>query len=256
MPEEFTPDPNQEQSGEEQTPDRPEWLPEKFESVEAFAESYSNLERKLTEQGQEKNNLEYQLEDLYGRLQAVEAETRESRKPAYDPSTDPTLLAYEQAMEQGDYRAALAISTNVAKANLMREQQGRQQNAEPQKDYEAWAFMAEQSAIQAVGSPEEWGQYKERVAEEAANENFEGLSATQAGQKLARLYKMVKAEDVLSNHQTMAQRQAENDRLAKIQAQGLTGSAGRPQEPTVDEAAADRIIKAAREGSYESLIGG
>ena len=253
MPEEFTPDPNQEQSGEEQTPERPEWLPEKFDSVEAFAESYSNLERKLTEQGQEKNNLEYQLEDLYGRLQTVEAE---QRKPAFDPQTDPTLLAYEQAMEQGDYRAALAISTNVAKANLMREQQANQQNAEPPKDYEAWAFMAEQTAIQNVGSVEEWGAYKDRVAAEAASENFEGLTAQQAGQKLAKIYKYVKAEDVLNNHQTMAQRQAEADRAAKIQAQGLTGSAGRPQEPVADEAAADRIIQAARQNSYESLLGG
>jgi len=253
MPEDLTPDPQSGQSGEEQTPERPEWLPEKFESVEAFAESYSNLERKLTEQGQEKNNLEYQLEDLYGRLQTVE---QEQRRPQYDPQTDPTLLAYEQAMEQGDYRAALAISTNVAKANLMREQQANPQNAEPPKDYEAWAFMAEQAAVQNIGSQEEWATYKERVAQEAASENFEGLSAAQAGQKLARIYKMVKAEDLLDNHQTMAQRQAEADRLAKIQAQGLTGNSGRPTEPVPDEAAADRIIKAAREGSYESLIGG
>lgn len=252
MSEHLTPDPNEGQSGEEQE-SRPEWLPEKFESVEAFAESYSNLERKLTEVGSEKNNLEYQLEDLYGRLQTVEAE---QRKPAYDPQTDPTLLAYEQAMEQGDYRAALAISTNVAKANLMREQQRNPQNAEPPKDYEAWAFMAEQSAIQAVGSPEEWGAYKDRVAQEAANENFEGLSAQQAGAKLAKLYKVVKAEDVLNNHQTMAQRQAEADRIAKINAQGLTGTSSGLQEPVPDEAQANRIIQAARQGSYESLIGG
>jgi len=252
MPEDFTPDPNAGQSGEEETPERPAWLPEKFESVEAFADSYSNLERKLTEQGQEKNNLEYQLEDLYGRLQAVEAETR---KPAFNPDTDPTLLAYEQAMEQGHYRAALAISTNVAKANLMREQ-ANQPQPEPQKDYEAWAFMAEQAAINQIGDPEEWGRYKERVAQEAASENFEGLSSVKAGEKLAKLYKYVKAEDLLNNQQTLAQQRAEADRLAKIQAQGLTGNSGRPQEPVPDEAAADRIINAARDGSYESLIGG
>ena len=251
MSEHLTPDPAEGQSGEEQE-SRPDWLPEKFESVEAFTESYTNLERKLTEQGQEKNNLEYQLEDLYGRLQTVEAE---QRKPVFDPATDPTLLAYEQAMEQGDYRAALAISTNVAKANLMREQ-ANQPPSEPPKDYEAWAFMAEQSAIQAVGSVEEWGAYKDRVAKEAANENFDGLSAQQAGAKLAKLYKLVKAEDVLNNHQTMAQRQAEADRAMKMQAQGMSGSSGRLAEPMPDEAAADRIIKAARDGSYESLIGG
>ena len=34
-------------TAEDQAPERPEWLPEKFKTPEAFAEGYSNLEKKF-----------------------------------------------------------------------------------------------------------------------------------------------------------------------------------------------------------------
>ena len=239
---------------EQPAADRPEGLPDKFESLEALARSYSELERKLTEQGQEKSNLEAQLEDLYERQQALE-QTR-SQQQAYDPSTDPTLLAYEQAMETGDYRAALAIQAGLMQTIVQQTAAQQPQQTGSAHDYDAWAYVAEQTAIQQVGGPEEWAQYKDRVAEEAAQENFDGLSAQQAGNKLARLYKMVKADDVVNNQQTLAEQRSEAERQAKLDAQTTAGSSGRPPQPTRDEQATAAIIKAAREGSYESLIGG
>src|SRR6185312_12904033 len=110
-------------------------------------------------------------------------------------------------------------------------------------------------AAQTVGS-DEWAKYKERVAEEASSESFDGLSAAQAGQKLARIYKMVKADDVLNTQQTLAEQQAEADREAKLAAQSMSGASGRPPQPTKDEAAVAAIKKAAHEGSYANLIGG
>lgn len=254
MPEDITPDPNLEAGdGQSDASDKPEWLPEKFETPEALAKSYSELERKLTEAGSEKNNLEAQLEDLYGRMQTLEASQQPQQR--YDPNTDPNLMAYESAMENGDYRAAFAIQT-AYQQQLLQQQQTQQQPQAPQKDYEAWAFVAEQTAAQLVGGPEEWSQYKDRVAAEANSENFEGLSAQQAGQKLARLYKMVKADDVLNNQQTMAERKAEADRAAKVQAQTMAGASGRMPEPTRDEAAVEAILKASKSGTYQSLLGG
>lgn len=247
MAEEITPDPEG-QSGEEAQ--RPEWLPDKFENEEAFAKSYSELERKLSQQGEERSALESQLEDLYGRVQTMEA--TQTQTPQYDPSQDPMLLAYEQAMENGDYRAALAIQVGINQAAVRQAMEGAKPE-QPERDYESWAFVAEQTAMQAVGGQDEWLKYKERVAEESASENFDGLSAQQAGAKLARIYKMVKAEDVLDNQQTQAEQQAEADRQAKIQAQSLQGASGRPGQPTKDEAAIAEIVKAAREGSYDSL---
>ena len=109
MADENKTDPVEEQSVE---PERPEWLPEKFKSEEDFAKSYSELENRLREQGEERNNLEAQLTDLYGRVQTME---EGAQKASYDPSTDPTLLAYQQAMENGDYQSALAIQVGVMK---------------------------------------------------------------------------------------------------------------------------------------------
>ena len=94
------------------------------------------------------------------------------------------------------------------------------------------------------------------MAEEAAQENFDGLSAPQAGKKLARIYKMVKADDVLNNQQTLAEQQAETDRAAKRAAQTMSGASGRPPEPTRDEAQIARILDAAKHGSYEELVSG
>lgn len=249
MPDDISADPVEEQSVEAA---RPEWLPAKFKDEEAFAKSYSELENRLREQGEERNALETQLTDLYGRVQQMEAG---AQRASYDPTTDPTLLAYEHAMESGDYRAALAIQAGLMQSIASQQTPAPSQQQESQPDMEAWAFMAEQTAIQQIG-PDEWGKYKERVQEEAEAESFDGLTAAQAGKKLARIYRMVKADDVLNNQQTMAEQQAERERELKLAAQTMTGASGRPAAPTKNETEVAAILKAAKEGSYEALING
>jgi hypothetical protein len=250
MPDETPTDSTEEQSVEAE---RPEWLPEKFETPEALAKSYSEMERKLTEQGQEKSNLEMQLEDLYGRLEAVEQQPHQ-QQPAYNPSTDPLLIAYQNAMENGDYQAALAIQLGLTQQVAQQQIAQAPKPEQPANQDDAWAYIAEQTAIQKVGGAEEWAQYRDRVEAEANNESWEGLSAQQAGNKLARIYRMVKADDVLNNQKTVAEQQAEAERQAKLAAQTMPGSSGRPPQPTRDEAAAEAIKKAARENSYENLF--
>jgi hypothetical protein len=111
-------------------------------------------------------------------------------------------------------------------------------------------------AINEVGGVEEWEQYKDAVAQEAAQENFDGLSPQQAAKKLARLHRMVRGEAALNNQQTLTEKRQEADRLAKIQAQSLSGTPSPFQEPTKDEAAVAGILRAAKEGGYESLVNG
>ena len=251
MPEDITPDPNEGHSGDssEQTPET--LLAGKYKSADELEKAYKNLESKLGQLGEEKAAYEAQLEDLYGRVQTMEAG---AQRAAYDPAADPMVLAYERAMEEGDYKSALAIQAGLMQS--IARGAAPQQPQEDARDYEAWAFVAEQTAIQQVGGADEWSKYKDRVAEEASSENFDNLSAQQAGQKLARIYKMVKADDVLNTHQTMAEQQAEAERQAKIEAQTMSGASGRPPAPTRDEAAIEAIKKAARAGSYEALISG
>jgi hypothetical protein len=166
-------------------------------------------------------------------------------EPGYEPSADPTVRAYQEAMEQGDYRTALGIQAALMQASVQRADAQRQQFADEQAELGAWADNAEQAAIRAVGDADEWEQYKEKVAEEAMYENFEGLSALAAGNKLARLHKMVKADTA-----------AEAERQAKLRAQTMAGSSGRPPQSTREQAEAAAIVRVAHEGSYERLIRG
>ena len=46
--------------GSQQDPERPEWLPEKFNSVEDMAKAYSALESKLGQPQQDKNKRQFQ----------------------------------------------------------------------------------------------------------------------------------------------------------------------------------------------------
>jgi hypothetical protein len=253
VPEDITPGPEGTPAADpaEQTPEET-LLAGKYKSAEELEKAYKSLESKLGQLGEEKAAYESQLEDLYGRVQQMEAGAQQA---AYDPSSDPTLLAYERAMEMGDYKAALAIQAGLMQT-IAQQQQGAASAGKPDsnpQDYETWAFVAEQTALQQIG-PDEWAKYKDRVAEEASNENFDNLSAAQAGQKLARIYKMVKADDVLNTQQTLAEQQADADREAKLAAQSMSGASGRPPAPTKNEAEVGAIIKAAREGSYENLI--
>lgn len=258
MPEDITPDPGQGHSGDpaEQTPDV--LLAGKYKSAEELEAAYKSLESKLGQLGAERTaereGYEAQLADLYGRVQQME---RGAQRAAYDPSADPLLIAYQQKMEEGDYQAALALQMGLVDARLQSLQAAQPATAAAaQPDYETWAYVATQTAIGQVGGPDEWAKYEDRVQEEAQNEDFEGLSAAQAGAKLARIFKMVKAEDVLETQQTLAEQQAEADRQAKLAAQTMSGASGRPPAPTQNEQAVDAIIRAAREGTYESLISG
>ena len=67
--------------------DRPEWLPNKFDSPEALAQAYTELEQRMGRQGQEQQeDHEWTREDLYDR-DTVSVETEE------DPSEVQNFLA-------------------------------------------------------------------------------------------------------------------------------------------------------------------
>jgi hypothetical protein len=240
---------NQEQPVEAE---RPEWLPEKFESAEALAKSYSELENKLREQGEEKNNLTAQLEDLYGRVQTMEQSAQQAR---YDPSADPTLLAYEQAMENGDYRAALAIQVGLAQKIAEQSVVAGAGTATKPDDEALFAYVVTKTAAETIGQGE-WDAYKEKIGDAVKAKDFRNLSVPDATEELVAAYERIKFRELNNQHQTLAEQQAERERQVKIEAQTMSGSSGRQPEPTRDEAAINRILGAAKEGSYDALIGG
>jgi len=65
--------------GGDNTPLRPEWLPEKFETPEAMAQSYQEVERKLSETSAQKSVYERALESIQG---------NQTTQPAHQPAPD------------------------------------------------------------------------------------------------------------------------------------------------------------------------
>jgi hypothetical protein len=186
----------------------------------------------------DQSNLAEQLDDLSWRLDELEASQQRDATPGYQTG-DPVLLAYQQAIESGDHRAAWAIQQNLTAAAAQQALAGAT-GAAQEAELSTWAAESEQAAIEQVGNAEEWAVYRPLVELEAEQENWDGLSAQQAGNKLARIYKMVKADDA--------------DRRAKLKAQSMTGSGSRSEERGDPRASA--IVDAYKQHSYEALIRG
>ena len=89
----------------EHEPERPEWLPEKFRSVEDLAQSYAHLERKLSEQGQQ---LHAQAEALQGYEFAL----------AQQVETQPVEPMHEPVSEQPQKRTPIDPALHAAVATL------------------------------------------------------------------------------------------------------------------------------------------
>lgn len=106
-------------SDEVKTPDPatdnqvPEWVPEKFRSnPEKFAESYVELERRLTQEAEQRAALEQNYADLSGQFEAWTAQQTQAQQQT---ASDPYVAAYESAMETGDFKTALGIQAQLAR---------------------------------------------------------------------------------------------------------------------------------------------
>src|SRR5215831_2193727 len=94
----------------EPEPDRPEWLPSKFKDERAFAESYTNLERRLEDLAREKQEAEE-----YAQAMAEQMELQEQRfqQPEQQQSYNPIVAEYEQAAIDGNYERMLGLQMYI-----------------------------------------------------------------------------------------------------------------------------------------------
>lgn len=74
----------EEGSGEEETSDRPEWLPEKFKSPEDMAKAYGELEKKLGAKPEDKDSEDQGSEDQGSEDKASDDDNDQGDKPALD----------------------------------------------------------------------------------------------------------------------------------------------------------------------------
>jgi hypothetical protein len=205
---------------------RPGWLPSKFASPEAFGESYANLEREFHANRARIKELEAQLyrDDPVDLLQQMS----EQAAGVYDQDAD-----YNQ---DEDY--VLDVNLAVDGAQL----------AGPQAAEAVWkqALQDEEVAAGAVRYVNEtmaqiapdWSEVGPLVAARITENNINIPADPQAAVAvLAGLYVQTKSDQAA---RTTA---LEND-LAKRQAQTLSGSPGRPQEVSSDDAYWQSVVNA------------
>lgn len=236
-----TPDPATENQDE-----RPDWLPANFNSPEDLAKSYAEAQRKITELGQTNSALEQNVNELAAQFESFQQQSQQQSQ--YDPSTDPFLASYEQAMETGDYRTALAYQAQLTQAAvqtaLAQYAQGQQQQGNPQLEahYNTVAFNADQM----LGNKyEDWNDYKGKIAEAIQHSPHlvpdEALTSPLAtAEALDRVYKQVKYDDLISGtaqQQQQAAQAAEARRLADL----APNNAGRMMSPTQQQEEWERI---------------
>ena len=236
------PDPQADNQDEQ----RPDWLPERFKSPEELARSYAEAERRITELGQEKSTLEQSVNELADQFEAFQQQAQPQQQ--YDPNADPFLAGYEQAMETGDYRTALAYQSQIMQAAV---QQGINQFAQAQQaqvgpqieaQYNTVAALADQALGQKY---EDWGEYKGKIAEAIQQSPHlvpdQALSSPLAtAEALDRVYKAVKYDDLVSGvaqQQQAARQSAEARRLAEL----APNNAGRIPTPEENQTEWERI---------------
>lgn len=210
-------------------PERPEWLPENFETPEDLVKSQAEAQRKITEQGQALAEERRAREALEESIQTLSAQFEAQNRP--DPNT---VNEYWQNQYDMD---PLGTMTQIAQATAQQIlQQQAQQNQQPAVSPEVVSFMADQTMNQRH---EDWSEYREKVGELiAANPLFQddrlwGDPQT-ASSTMNSAYQMVKAEAVLSGNDVV-QQQAADTRAMKLAAQSAAGTSGRTPASPEDE---------------------
>ena len=87
--------------------DRPGWLPEKFQSPEAMAEAYQQLEQRLSQGQEETISADASLNDLQATAQSVTSESLEKYTSEYMEKGELSSNSYEDLASQGIDRSAV-----------------------------------------------------------------------------------------------------------------------------------------------------
>lgn len=221
-----------------EAPERPAWLPENFESPEALAASYKEAQAAITRESQRAAEAERRAAEL-------EAMAQQAPQVSSDDYEQQLQDAFEaNPVATMAWLAQQAAADAIAKA--------APKNTGNQHEIVAYA------ADQALSAQyDDWNDYKSKVAQAIQADprllqvdDSTPLSEVQRG--LERVYKFVKAEDVLAQTGQQSEQAAEAMRQAKNQAQTAGGGSGRPPVASDDEAHFNSLLEAAKGLGYAS----
>ena len=239
--------------------DRPEWLPEKFESPEAYVQSYSDLERELKQRAEDQKALESRVEELTNAISAWQPEPQQQYQDQ-GQSADATREQLNQMYENDPIGTMALLASQYADQRVNQALQQMQQQQAPimaqqqQSQNQMLAITVDQTM---AAKHDDWNELKPMVAEAVQKdpwllpEQVLAMGPEAATSALERVYTLTKAQ------QTM--QQIENgtydQNRSKQMAQTMSGQGGRGGEvDPVDEKMA-RLMAATKGISYSAHMG-
>lgn len=236
-----------EDGGEETTPERPEWLPENFKSPEDLAASYKEAERKIHELAAKAKEAEQLAEQNREWQEWAQRQEQQQRQPAGDPRQQ-----FMDVWDDPDRQPELVLHMAQQLAEL---QQQVSQGAQRGPDPVLTEVTAELAMNKAREQHPDWDLYHDQIAEIVQQSphilgNAETLTPAQFAQGLDLAYSIAKGRSLATTGQAVNDA-AEAARLAREQAQTMSGQSARPATQSENEAYWDRV-KAADSGGYGS----
>lgn len=239
--------------------DRPEWLPEKFESPEAYVQSYSDLERELKQRAEDQKALESRVEELTNAISSWQPE-QQYQEPPQPGSVDATREQLNQMYESDPIGTMALLASQYADQRVNQALQGLQQQQAPYQAQQAQtqnqmlAITVDQTMAQRH---DDWDELKPMVAQAVQNDPWllpeqvlaQGPEA--ATSALERVYTLTKAQQTMQQIENGTYDQTRSKQMA----QTMSGQGGRGGDvDPVDEKMA-RLMAATKGMSYSAMRG-
>jgi hypothetical protein len=238
---------------EQPAPSRPEWLPEKFETPEAYVESYKSLEEELRQRGKAQNEMQAQLDQMNSIVESLSVQQQQQYPQQNQAQVDQLYAAYE-ADPVGTMAFLANQAAQQAAQQVFSQYQQQQMPQWQQQQMMQGELMATNAERVLEARHPDWQEYGSKVGE-VLERNPALLSpdvlasVDRTTDVLEMIYKQVKYDDVAQ------QLEAANGSTAQMkrQAQTVSGGAGRPGEPSEQDEKINRLINAAKNSSYAAF---
>lgn len=235
-------------------PERPQWLPQNFESPEALAQSYKELQARFTQESQARSALEDNYAEIVGRLDELTANQAQPAQQT-NPYDQSSYLAEQLGVEPEYINAAALIAQNAAALAVQQAQESFK--PQQQQQFEAARDIAVELASNALQAKyTDWDEKVDTIKDIleknpglVSDEDI--LSPARLAGRFESVYKQVKYDELV-NGSADESGQVDVNALAarmKLNAQTATGASGRP-DPVASEAEAWAAIKNAKPTTY------
>jgi hypothetical protein len=239
----------------EEPEERPDFLLDKFKTVEEQARSYAEAERRINESVESQRRLEQQIAQL---TEVVEGFTP-PEQPQPLPNDDALKAQIQDMLDRDPVSTIAYLAQQYAQQTIDERLAAIQQQTDPQtratqeRDNQLLAMMVDQRLGETIP---DWDDYRDRVGEAiVADQSLipeEVLNNPEATvTAIRRVYQVVKAGDVLA--------QAENGGYVSDQmkrsAQTMTGGGVRGPIPSATDEKMDALKRAVEGVSYSAWRG-